>query len=247
MGVFKKSPDARQGGKVNALYVAQVNDRPTKQVALFQNAPVNWKSYLPAPVIGVDEVGRGCLAGRVYAAAVILNPEAGLIKDYTDSKLLSEDRRDELSQDILAHHQVGIGFASVAEIEEINILYASLLAMKRAIDALKVTSGHVLVDGNHAVRGIAHSFRQTTLIKGDLRAAPIAAASIVAKVTRDRYISEVGERYPHYGFAQHKGYATPEHQDAIRKFGPCPEHRRTFNGVREYCVSPGFPTQGSLL
>ena len=194
--------------------------------------PFDWTKLQPALVIGVDEVGRGCLAGAVYAAAAIL-PD-GFSVEVTDSKLLSERRREKLMPEILAQARVSVAFATVDEISEINILQATFLAMRRAIDGLGVESGHVLVDGNQKIPRLSPNFLQTTLIKGDLRAAPIAAASIVAKVTRDRYMMELGERYPGYGFEKHKGYAAPIHRRAIQELGPCLEHRRTFGGVREF-------------
>ncbi len=192
-----------------------------------------WQGLTPAPIIGVDEVGRGCLAGPVYAAAAILNPNKDF-SHYTDSKLLSVSRREKFAQEILENHRIGVGFATVAEIEELNILRAALLAMRRAVLALNVETGHLLVDGTFPVPDLK-GFRQTTLIKGDLRAEPVAAASIVAKVTRDRVVSELEEKFPQYGFAKHKGYSTQAHKAAIQKFGPCAEHRRTFAGVKEYC------------
>jgi ribonuclease HII len=128
----------------------------------------------------------------------------------------------------------GIGFASVEEIDTTNILKASLLAMKRAILQLGVKGGHVLVDGNQRIPDLL-GFEQTTIIKGDRRATPIAAASIVAKVTRDQYMSDLAEKFPAYGFAQHKGYSTQAHKNLISQHGPCPEHRKTFAGVREHC------------
>lgn len=195
-------------------------------------AAFEWESLLPKPVIGVDEVGRGCLAGRVYAAAVIFNHNKNL-KIFKDSKVLSANRREELSAIILSEHQVGIGFASVGEVDRINIFHASLLAMKRAILELKVPHGHVVIDGKFPIAQLK-GFLQTTLIKGDSRAAPISAASIVAKVERDRYMAELGEKYPQYGFDKHKGYSTADHKSNIAKFGPCPEHRKTFKGVIEY-------------
>lgn len=196
-------------------------------------APFLWKELKPYPVIGVDEVGRGCLAGRVYAAAVILKSEEG-IADYTDSKVLSPKRRQIISKQILETHDVGIGFATVDEIDRINILKASLLAMKRAIDALKVTSGHVVVDGTFKIPTLAETFQQTPLVKGDLRCAPVAAASIVAKVTRDQYMQELAKKYPLYDFETHKGYSTKSHKEKIVLYGASPEHRKTFHGVREY-------------
>jgi ribonuclease HII len=196
----------------------------------------DWKTLRPQPVIGVDEVGRGCLAGPVYAAAVIL-PENKELKGLTDSKKLSEKKREMFSEIIYESCQVSLGFASVEEINEINILWASLLAMKRAVDGLEVERAHVLVDGNKKIPKI--DFPQTTLIKGDLRAAPVAAASIVAKVFRDRLMVELSEKYPGYGLEGHKGYATATHKEAISKLGPQKEiHRATFGGVREFLPRP---------
>ncbi len=193
--------------------------------------PFDWKSLKPQPVIGVDEVGRGCLAGRVYAAAVILQSEEG-IKQYTDSKLLTASRREELKNHILIHHKVGIGFATVHEIDEINILKAALLAMRRAVEQLCVLDGHIVVDGTFKVPGIA--LPQTTLVKGDLRCAPVAAASIVAKVARDQYMLDLAAQYPQYAFEKHKGYSTKDHKQKIVEYGVSPEHRKTFRGVKEY-------------
>jgi ribonuclease HII len=193
---------------------------------------IDWRKFSPTPVIGVDEVGRGCLAGPVYAAAVIFD-STELKNTVTDSKLLSEERREELFELIKEKHQVGIGYATVEEIDEINILQASLLAMKRAIEALGVTSGHVLVDGNQKIPNLV-GFEQTTVIKGDLRVAPISAASIVAKVTRDRLMKELGAKFPVYGFQDHKGYSTPVHKQSIVDHGPCDHHRKSFAGVKEY-------------
>lgn len=194
---------------------------------------IDWKDFSPGPIIGVDEVGRGCLAGPVYAAAVIFKSDS-LSDLVTDSKLLSEKRREELIEQITQEHLVGIGSASVEEIDELNILNAALLAMKRAVENLGVTSGHVLVDGNKKIPGLASGFLQTTVVKGDLRVAPISAASIVAKVTRDRLMKELGAQYPVYGFEVHKGYSTATHMQSILTNGPCVVHRRTFSGVKEY-------------
>ncbi|MGE5085465.1 MAG: ribonuclease HII [Bacillota bacterium] len=193
---------------------------------------IDWRKFGPEPVIGVDEVGRGCLAGPVYAAAVIFD-SGELQNTVTDSKLLSEGRREELALLIKEKHKVGIGYATVEEIDEINILQASLLAMKRAIENLGVTSGHVLVDGNQKIPNLV-GFEQTTVIKGDLRVAPISAASIVAKVTRDNLMKELGEKFPVYGFQEHKGYSTPVHKKSIVEHGPCDHHRKSFAGVKEY-------------
>ncbi|MEK2645606.1 ribonuclease HII [Bdellovibrio sp. BCCA] len=196
---------------------------------------VDWREFSPTPVIGVDEVGRGCLAGPVYAAAVIFKSDA-LTDVVTDSKLISEERREELAELILKEHQVGIGHATVEEIDELNILQASLLAMKRAIESLGVAGGHVLIDGNMKIPGL-EGFEQTTIVKGDLRVAPISAASIVAKVARDRLMKELGAKFPVYGFETHKGYSTQVHMDSIVAHGPCEVHRKSFAGVKEYVTA----------
>ncbi len=195
----------------------------------------DWRVLKPSPIIGVDEAGRGCLAGPVFAGAVIVQSEIG-ITEFTDSKLLSESRREELFEIILEHHHVGIGSASVEEIEKLNILNAALLAMKRAVENLKMNNGHVIVDGIFKIKDLKN-FEQTTLIKGDLRATPVAAASIVAKVSRDRLMKKMGQELPVYGFEKHKGYSTEAHMQAIEKHGPCLHHRRTFAGVKEFITS----------
>lgn len=194
----------------------------------------DWKALMKSgPVIGVDEVGRGCLAGRVYAAACVLNIKKDF-EEYTDSKLLSEKRRNIFSEQIKRDHQYCIAYSTVEEIDKYNILNASLLAMKRAVDGLGIGAGTVLVDGNKVIPGLDTAYQQITLVKGDLRAQPIAAAAILAKVERDRYISELGSKFPEYGFADHKAYATKVHKAAIAEFGPCEEHRKTFKGVKEF-------------
>lgn len=193
---------------------------------------MDWSVYSPAPVIGVDEAGRGCLAGPVCAGAVILTKKVKR-GTFGDSKALSASRREELFELIQVEHHWGVGFASVEEIERLNILRAALLAMKRAVAALKVKGGHALVDGKFKIPGLA-GFEQTTLIKGDARCAPISAASIVAKVSRDRLMVELAEKFPHYGFEIHKGYGTEKHRESLLKHGPCEHHRRTFAGVPNF-------------
>ena len=190
--------------------------------------PFPWKDLTPQPVIGVDEVGRGCLAGPVYAGAVII-PKGFDTSGLTDSKKISEIQRNKLCSRIFTHCPVGIGFATLGEIEEINILWASLLAMKRAVESLGFQAGHVLVDGNKKIPEL--TLKQTTLVKGDLRAEPVAAASIVAKVCRDRLMGELGKVYPGYGFEQHKGYGTYRHRQIIREKGTIRIHRRGFAGI----------------
>lgn len=208
---------------------------------------VEWRSFNPAPVVGVDEVGRGCLAGPVYAGAAILqdwqickdkfkSAELKKLEDsLTDSKLLTPKKREDLALQIKEVYQISIAWATEEEIEEINIFQASLLAMKRAIEGLGVKSGHVLVDGKFKIPNLSN-FSQTPLIKGDLRATPISAAAICAKVARDHKMLELAEKYPNYGLEKHKGYATEVHRNAIKKLGPTPIHRRSFEGVREYLV-----------
>lgn len=195
---------------------------------------VDWTTYMPAPVIGVDEVGRGCLAGPVFAAAVILSTSSRR-KRFFDSKTLSEKRREELFTTIQREHRWALGFATVAEIDRLNIFRASLLAMRRAVIglALTETTGHVLVDGKFRIPRLARGFSQTPLVQGDSRAEPISAASIIAKVSRDRFMKSLAEKFPEYGFEIHKGYATALHRDMLAAVGPCKFHRRSFNGVLE--------------
>ena len=176
-------------------------------------------------VCGVDEAGRGPLAGPVCAAAVIL--PAGLVIDgLNDSKKLTDKKRREL-YDVITQNAVsdGIAKASEREIDEINILPATFLAIQRALDKLSVKPDLALIDGNRA-KDFGLPVR--TIVKGDSLSASIAAASILAKVTRDRLMEELDETYPQYGFAVHKGYGTKRHYEALREYGPCPIHRRTF-------------------
>jgi len=176
-------------------------------------------------VCGMDEAGRGPLAGRVYAAAVIL-PDGLVIDGLNDSKKLSEKKREAL-YDIILREAVscGIAYAEPAEIDEINILNASMLAMRRAAALLDPAPDAGIVDGNIS-RGFP--FHTVTLIKGDSLSPSVAAASILAKVSRDRYMKELALRYPAYRFEQHKGYPTEAHRRILREIGPCPEHRRSF-------------------
>jgi ribonuclease HII len=178
-----------------------------------------------SPLCGVDETGRGPLAGPVCAAAVIL-PRGAVIEGLNDSKKLSEKRREALYDEIVGRAiAFGIAFASVEEIEEKNILEATFLAMNRAIEQLSVVPALALIDGNRS-KGIVQPSR--CVIGGDGKCADIAAASILAKVTRDRYMLQMAEKYPQYGFERHKGYGTAAHYAAIREFGPSPIHRMSF-------------------
>lgn len=176
-------------------------------------------------VCGVDEAGRGPLAGPVCAAAVIL-PRGCVIEGLNDSKQLSEKRREALYDEIVSRaERYGIAFATVEEIERLNILGATYLALNRAIEALGAGIDLALIDGNRS-EGIAYPCR--TVIKGDAKCASIAAASVLAKVTRDRYMLALADRYPGYGFEKHKGYGTKLHYAALRELGPCAEHRAKF-------------------
>lgn len=177
-------------------------------------------------VCGVDEAGRGPLAGPVCAAAVILPPDLE-IEGLNDSKKLSDKRRRALYDVITAQALAyGIAFASEREIDEINILQATFLAMRRAVERLSLTPSIVLVDGNREPEFGDLPIR--TVVRGDGLSANIAAASILAKVTRDRFMEEQDALYPQYGFAVHKGYGTQAHYAALKAYGPCPLHRRTF-------------------
>jgi ribonuclease HII len=184
-------------------------------------------------VAGVDEAGRGPLAGPVVAAAVILddlNPIAGL----NDSKKLTALRREKLYDEIRAKALCfSIAQASVEEIDQLNILQATLLAMRRAVAGLRLKPAKVLVDGN---RLPVLDVLAEAIVRGDATVPSISAASILAKVTRDRWCAELDQRFPQYGFAAHKGYGTAAHLAALRAHGACPEHRRTFSPVAQVLV-----------
>ncbi len=195
-----------------------------------------WAAHPGAVLAGVDEAGRGCLAGPVVAGAVEiaeadLAPLAeGPLALANDSKQLTPKRREALFETI-AHHPAirwGVGMASAQEIDRINILNATHLAMRRAVEALPSRPAHALVDGLPVRRlPVPH----TALVKGDAHSLLIACASIVAKVTRDRLCADLDRRWPGYGFAAHKAYGTKAHLEALRRLGPCPEHRQTFAPV----------------
>jgi ribonuclease HII len=189
-----------------------------------------WESIEVAPekAAGCDEAGRGPLAGNVIAAAVILDPREP-ITGLADSKKLSHKQRESLYETILSKALgVGIGSASPQEIDETNILQASLLAMTRAVDSLPTKPEFVFVDGNRCPRW---SIPSLAVVKGDAKVASISAASIVAKVVRDRELQLLDEQYPDYGFAQHKGYPTAAHFTALERFGVTPVHRLSFAPV----------------
>lgn len=179
-------------------------------------------------IAGVDEAGRGPLAGPVFAAAVILDPARPIV-GLADSKKLGAARREQLADKIRTRALAwALGRAGVEEIDRLNILQASLLAMQRAVAALPIVPAKVLVDGNRCPRLACPC---QAIVKGDATVPVISAASILAKVARDAELRELHDRYPAYNFARHKGYLTTAHLDALRRHGPCPEHRRSFAPV----------------
>ena len=203
-----------------------------EQAALKQSvatqAALMWD--VPGLVAGVDEAGRGPLAGPVVAAAVILD-DLNPIKGLADSKILTALRREKLFDEIRAKALCcSVAEASVEEIERLNILQATMLAMRRAVEGLRLKPKMVLVDGN---RLPVLDMLAEAIVKGDATVPAISAASILAKVHRDRWCAEYDLQFPQYGFAQHKGYGTAQHLAALREFGACPQHRKTFRPVTE--------------
>ena len=212
------------------------------QTELFRSVPISTLHFEQQAqargyraIAGIDEAGRGPLAGPVVAAAVIL-PEKFELPGLTDSKQLSVSARDRLYPLIRAQAvAVGIGLARAEEIDRVNILQATLRSMQRAVGRLAVPADFLLIDGNVPV---PLPLPQQTLVKGDSRSLSIAAASVVAKVVRDRIMTTYDRLFPGYGFAGHKGYGSGAHLQAIAHLGPSPCHRRTFGGVREHCGLP---------
>jgi ribonuclease HII len=178
-------------------------------------------------ICGIDEAGRGPWAGPVVASAVILDPK-NIPHGLNDSKKLNADKREFLFDPIMQSSQVGIGIVSAAEIDEINILQATFLAMQRAFAQLEKTPQLALIDGNKSPKLIC---KTQTIIGGDAKSLSIAAASIIAKVTRDRIMQQHDQTYPHYGFARHKGYGTSAHAATLAIHGPCAEHRKSFKPI----------------
>ena len=184
----------------------------------------------PGPVAGVDEAGRGPLAGPVVAGAVILRVDDP-IDGMADSKILSASRRAELADQIMSHSLAwSVAWADAAEIDRLNILQATLLAMRRAILGLTIQPGFVEVDGNRLpdLSFYGRQINGSAVVGGDATIAAISAASIIAKVRRDQIMRDMDNIYPEYGFRRHKGYATADHRDRLGEFGPCREHRRSF-------------------
>lgn len=183
----------------------------------------------PGPVAGVDEAGRGPLAGPVIAAAVVLDPDC-IPEGLNDSKKLTPARRADLHARLIACARIGVGIASVDEIDSLNIYWATMLAMTRAVDALGFECGMVLVDGNRCPKW---RYPSTAIVGGDAKCLSIAAASIVAKHRRDAVMIEADALHPGYGWASNKGYGAPVHLDALRTLGPTPLHRRSFAPVAQ--------------
>ena len=192
-------------------------------------------------IAGVDEAGRGPLAGSVVAAAVILPTDLEELPGVFDSKQLTESEREELFDALhaLPGIKISVASATAAEIDQLNILRATHLAMRRAVAGIR-EADFVLVDG----LPVQFMLPSRNIIKGDAKCASIAAASIIAKVTRDREMVQADKEYPQYGFAKHKGYGTAEHLEALKKFGPSPIHRKSFRPVYE--LLPDMPVQGTL-
>ena len=200
-----------------------------KSDLFFYERDLSRKGY--RSIAGIDEAGRGPLAGPVVAAAVIL-PKGLQMPGVTDSKKLTAQKR-ELLFDVVMENAIatGVGIAQPEEIDEINILQATLKAMLRAVDNLITSPDYLIIDG---INTLDRDIPQQAIKKGDSLSISIAAASIIAKVTRDRMMLEYDKQYPSYGLASHKGYGSKLHRDAIANFGPCPIHRKTFAGVKEY-------------
>jgi ribonuclease HII len=200
---------------------------PSRKSFRLEQLGLGWDT--PGLVAGVDEAGRGPLAGPVFAAAVILD-ELHPIKGLADSKVLSPRKRERLYDEIRGHALCCcIASASAAEIDQLNILQATMLAMQRAVEGLRLLPKRVVVDGN---RLPTLKMQAAAIVKGDAKVAAISAASILAKVERDRWCADLHMQFPVYGFATHKGYPTPEHLAALKAHGPCPQHRRSFTPVR---------------
>jgi ribonuclease HII len=217
-----------------------VANHAASQDSLFSSLPCSPSAFILPPssltfICGVDEAGRGPLAGPVYAAAVILD-DGKPIADVADSKTLSPRKREALALEIKTCARAwAIAAATVKEIDRINILQASLLAMRRAIAALPIRPRHALVDGQHCPK---LSISATAIVRGDSLVPAISAASILAKTARDAHMTRLHRRYPQYGFDRHKGYATPEHLEALARHGAAPIHRRSFAPLKTALAGP---------
>jgi ribonuclease HII len=231
----KLGRDPRQGARkiyelLKKRYEKERTDR-VRVLNMLNFERVLWKSGIQS-VAGIDEVGIGPLAGPVVAAAVVFPPGTELA-GIDDSKRLDIDQRVKMEAVIRrTATAIGVGMAEVGEIDRLNIYHAALLAMRRAVEALPVKPGHLLIDAR-IIPDV--SIPQNAFFKGDGINFSIAAASIIAKTYRDRLMQDLEKKYPGYGFAQHKGYGTAEHQNSIRQLGPCPVHRMSFPFIRELC------------
>jgi ribonuclease HII len=198
------------------------------------------------PIMGVDEVGRGCIAGPVCAGVVVFNDKKltdADLETYIDSKKIPEHKRDIISEQIKKDHYFALGWATAEEIDELNIRQATLLAMSRAVIELHkkidISRGTLLVDGRDIVPLLVPIFGaldQRAIIQGDKHVRQISAASIVAKVARDQLMKKMSVDYPQYGFEKHKGYGTEVHREAVKKYGVLSIHRKSFGGVKEFCI-----------
>lgn len=214
---------------------------PSRTFLRAEQVPLNWAA--PGLAAGVDEAGRGPLAGPVVAAAVILDPRQG-IAGLADSKKLTARRREQLFDQIQDKALCcAIGQASVEEIDRLNILQATLLAMQRAVASLRLVPARVLVDGNRLPR---LPMLAEAIVGGDAKVPAISAASILAKVHRDRWCEQIDAEYPQYGFAAHKGYGTAAHLAALRQHGPTPWHRRSFAPVAQALRQAGQEAAGAM-
>ena len=231
----KLGRDPRQGARkiyelLKKRYEKERTDR-VRVLNMLNFERVLWKSGIQS-VAGIDEVGIGPLAGPVVAAAVVFPPGTELV-GIDDSKRLDIDQRVKMEAVIRrTATAIGVGLAEVGEIDRLNIYHAALLAMRRAVEALPVRPDHLLIDAR-IIPDV--SIPQNSFFKGDGINFSIAAASIIAKTYRDRLMEDLEKKYPGYGFAQHKGYGTAEHQNSVRQLGPCPVHRMSFPFIRELC------------
>ncbi len=208
----------------DSLLFSEIPDTPDFSIE------VKLQSEGKSAIAGVDEVGRGPLAGPVVAAAVILDPQ-NFPKGLNDSKKLTEKRRDELFEQVMNTSHVGWASLPASIIDETNIRAAALMAMTLSVERLPIPADAALIDGKDVPEGLIHIGK--ALVKGDARSVSIAAASIVAKVVRDRMMREADKHFPAFGFAAHKGYGSKAHRDAIEEHGPCPLHRKSFSPIKQ--------------
>lgn len=226
MPLAKSSKLETEKAPLKSKVVRKRTSSVAKGLLKAEQVALSWDT--PGLVAGVDEAGRGPLAGPVFAAAVILD-DLKPIKGLADSKTLTAKKRDKLYDEIRAKALCcSVAQASTEEVDALNILQATMLAMQRAVDGLRLKPVKVLVDGNRIPK---LDVLAEAIVKGDSKVQAISAASILAKVSRDRWCSDLHAQFPHYGFDQHKGYGTAQHMAALKEFGPCPEHRTSFAPV----------------